>query len=87
MNSQIITDKNLYLTKDQTDEIWELGNAGALKAAESLSTLLNKEISIRVPSILMVNLANLQEHIDDSLAATGRSMRWIRACSMRSAIS
>ncbi|PKL60491.1 MAG: chemotaxis protein CheC [Methanomicrobiales archaeon HGW-Methanomicrobiales-4] len=69
MDSQIITDENVLLTKEQTEEIWELGNAGAKKAAESLSILLNKEISIRVPSILMVNLANLQDHIDDSLAA------------------
>jgi chemotaxis protein CheY-P-specific phosphatase CheC len=69
MDSQIITDGNDLLTKEQTEEFWELGNAGARKAAESLSTLLNQEISIRVPTILMVNLANLQEHIDDSLAA------------------
>jgi chemotaxis protein CheY-P-specific phosphatase CheC len=68
-DSQIITDGNILLTKEQTEEIWELGNAGAQKAAESLSTLLNREISIRVPSILMVNLGNLQDHIDDSLAA------------------
>jgi chemotaxis protein CheY-P-specific phosphatase CheC len=69
MTSQIITDGNLLLTEEQTEEIWVLGNAGAKKAAESLSTLLNTEISINVPAILMVNLANLQDYIDDSLAA------------------
>jgi chemotaxis protein CheY-P-specific phosphatase CheC len=69
MDTDIITSKNLLLTKEQTEEIWILGNAGAQKAAEVLSTLVNQEISIRVPSILMVDLSNLQEHIDDSLAA------------------
>lgn len=69
MDSHITTDGNLHLTKEQTEELWELGNAGARKAAEVLSTLLNQEISIRVPEILMVNLGNLQDHIDDSLAA------------------
>ncbi|MFH0967341.1 MAG: chemotaxis protein CheC [Methanobacteriota archaeon] len=69
MDAQIITDKNILLTDEQIEEIWILGKAGAQKAAESLSILLNKEISIHVPTILMANLANLQDHIDDSLAA------------------
>ena len=69
MSSEIITDGNLPLTKDQVEEIWELGNAGAKKAAESLSVLLCRDISVKVPSILVVDLCRLQYHIDDSLVA------------------
>lgn len=69
MNSDIINDGNVPLTEEQRKELWELGNAGAKNAATVLSTLLNQEISIRVPSILMINLANLQDYVDDSLAA------------------
>jgi chemotaxis protein CheY-P-specific phosphatase CheC len=69
MNSHIVTSEHLLLTGEQMEEIWELGNAGAKKAAESLSTMLCRDISIHVPSILMVDLAHLQDHIDDSLAA------------------
>ncbi|MBN1165512.1 MAG: chemotaxis protein CheC [Methanospirillaceae archaeon] len=60
---------NNLLTREQTEDITVLGNAGAEKAALVLSTLLNKEITIRVPSTLMVRLNKLQEHIDDSMAA------------------
>lgn len=69
MNSEVSTDGTISLSKDQSDEIWELGNAGAQNAANALSTLLNTKVSINLPSILMVNLANLQDHIDDKLAA------------------
>jgi chemotaxis protein CheY-P-specific phosphatase CheC len=69
MDADTIDNGNFILSKEQAEELWELGNAGAHNAATVLSTLLSKEISIRVPSILMVNLADLQEHIDDSLAA------------------
>jgi chemotaxis protein CheY-P-specific phosphatase CheC len=54
---------------EQSAELRELGVAGATKAAEVLSTLLNREIIIRVPEILMVSLSNLQEHINNELAA------------------
>ncbi len=60
---------NNLLTREQTEEIRVLGNAGAEKAAFVLSTLLNQEVTIHVPSILMVRLNKLQEHIDDSMAA------------------
>ena len=68
-NSPHNTDGTLNLSKEQTEELRELGTAGAQKAAEVLSTMLNREIIIRVPGILMVNLGDLQDHIDDSLAA------------------
>lgn len=58
-----------HLSRDEMKELWELGTAGAGKAAEVLSTMLGQKVSISVPEILMVDLGNLQEHIDDSLAA------------------
>lgn len=69
MNSEIITDGTVALSKEQIEEIWELGNAGAQNAAAVLSTMLNMKVSIRLPTILMVNLSNLQDHIDDTMAA------------------
>lgn len=57
------------LSPGEAEALFELGNAGATKAAEVLSTLLSQEITIRVPDILMVSLSNLQDHIDDSVAA------------------
>jgi chemotaxis protein CheY-P-specific phosphatase CheC len=69
MSTEVVTDGNLLLTHEQMEEILELGDAGAKKAAESLSVLLSREISIQVPSILIVDLSRLQDHIDDSLAA------------------
>ncbi len=69
MTSEVTTDGSILLSKEQSEEIWELGNAGAQNAAAALSTLLNQKVSIRLPSILVVNLSNLQEHIDDTIAA------------------
>ncbi len=69
MDTQVPTDGTITLTKEQSEEIWELGNAGAQNAATVLSTLLNQKVTIRLPTILMVSLGNLQEHIDDTMAA------------------
>ncbi|PWR69811.1 chemotaxis protein CheC [Methanospirillum lacunae] len=69
MTSEVSTDGTILLSKDQSEEIWELGNAGAQNAAAVLSTLLNQKVTISLPSISVVNLSNLQEHIDDTLAA------------------
>nr|WP_319538228.1 chemotaxis protein CheC [uncultured Methanospirillum sp.] len=69
MTSEVSTDGSILLSKEQSEEIWELGNAGAQNAAAALSTLLNQKVTIRLPSILVVNLSNLQEHIDDTIAA------------------
>ena len=69
MTSEVSTDGTILLSKDQSEEIWELGNAGAQNAAAVLSTLLNQKVTISLPSISVVNLSNLQDHIDDTLAA------------------
>lgn len=69
MTSEVSTDGNILLSKEQSEEIWELGNAGAQNAAAVLSTLLNQKVTISLPSISVVNLSNLQEHIDDTMAA------------------
>jgi len=69
MTSEISIDGNIQLSKEQSEEIWELGNAGAQKAAESLSTLLNQKVTIALPTVLVVSLANLHEHIDNKIAA------------------
>lgn len=69
MDRQVATDGSITLTRDQSEEIWELGNAGAQNAASALSTLLNQEVTIKLPTVLMVHLGNLQDHIDDTMAA------------------
>lgn len=69
MEVHIITDGNGELTREQADELWELGNAGAENAATSLSALLGTPVSINIHNIIMANLANLQNYMDDSLAA------------------
>ncbi|MDD1730015.1 MAG: chemotaxis protein CheC, partial [Methanospirillum sp.] len=69
MLSEISTDGTILLSKEQSKEIWILGNAGAQNAAAALSTLLNQKVTISLPSILVVKLSNLQEHIDDTIAA------------------
>lgn len=69
MTSEITTDGTILLSKDQSEEIWELGNAGAQNAATVLSTMLNQKVTISLPSISVVKLSNLQEHIDDTIAA------------------
>ncbi len=69
MTPEVSTDGSILLSKEQSEEIWELGNAGAQNAAAALSTLLNQKVTISLPTILVVNLNNLQEHIDDTIAA------------------
>lgn len=68
MDSTIITDGKVVLSADQTAELWELGNAGANRAASALSALLGTEVSIQVPAIFMVSLHKLQDYLDDSIS-------------------
>lgn len=69
MSPNVITDGSLFLSKQQAEELWELGNAGTKNAANALSCLLNTNVSIKLPEIIMVNLSNMQQYLDDSLAA------------------
>lgn len=69
MSLEIITDGKGLLTEEQAEELWELGNAGASKAAVSLSSLLGTEVTINVQKIIMVHLSSLQEHMSDATAA------------------
>ncbi|HWQ66846.1 MAG TPA: chemotaxis protein CheC [Methanospirillum sp.] len=69
MSAEIITDDSTLLTPQQADEIWELGNAGAQNAATALSSLLSTQVDIHLQNIIMVNLAHLQQYLDDSVAA------------------
>jgi len=69
MVKNVVTDGNLLISEQQADELRELGNIGAAHAATTLSTILNTMIQIRVPDIILVNLANLQNYLDDVMAA------------------
>jgi len=69
MSLEIITDGNELLTKEQTEELWELGTAGASNAAVSLSALLGTEVNIQIQKIIMVHLSVLQDHMSDDTAA------------------
>ena len=69
MEPEIVTDGTEILTDIQTNELWELGNSGAHNAATALSSLIGVPISISVQKIIMVKLENLQDYLDDSIAA------------------
>ncbi|PWR75800.1 Hpt domain-containing protein [Methanospirillum stamsii] len=65
----VVTDTDLMISEQQADELRELGNIGAAHAATTLSTILSTMIQIRVPEIILVNLANLRNYLDDVKAA------------------
>lgn len=65
----VVTDGVLVISEEQADELRELGNIGSAHAATTLSTILNTMIQIRVPEIILVNLANLRNYLDDVRAA------------------
>ena len=69
MVKNVVTDGDLVISEQQADELRELGNIGAAHAATTLSTILNTMIQIRVPEIILVNLANLRNYLDDVRAA------------------
>ncbi len=69
MIKNVIADGDLVISELQADELRELGNIGAAHAATTLSTILNTMIQIRVPEIILVNLANLRNYLDDVMAA------------------
>lgn len=65
----VVTDGDFIISELQADELRELGNIGAAHAATTLSTILSTLIQIRVPEIILVNLAHLQSYLDDVTAA------------------
>ncbi|HPP77496.1 ATP-binding protein [Methanospirillum sp.] len=69
MIKNVVTDGDLVISEQQADELRELGNIGAAHAATTLSTILSTMIQIRVPEIILVNLANLRNYLDDVMAA------------------
>ena len=69
MIKNVVTDGDLVISDQQADELRELGNIGAAHAATTLSTILSTMIQIRVPEIILVNLANLRNYLDDVMAA------------------
>jgi len=69
MIKNVIADGDLAISEQQADELRELGNIGAAHAATTLSTILSTMIQIRVPEIILVNLANLRNYLDDVMAA------------------
>ncbi|MDX8550662.1 Hpt domain-containing protein [Methanospirillum purgamenti] len=69
MVKNVVTDGDLVISEQQADELRELGNIGAAHAATTLSTILSTMIQIRVPEIILVNLANLRNYLDDVRAA------------------
>ncbi len=65
MEQNVTTDDDFNITDLQADELCELGNIGTAHAATTLSTMLSTYINICVPNIVLVNLGNLQQHLDD----------------------
>ncbi len=59
----------MKLSAVQADAIQELGNIGAAHAATTLSQMLSSPISMSVPAIKTIDLADLGNHIGDESAA------------------
>jgi chemotaxis protein CheC len=59
----------MKLSAVQADAIQELGNIGAAHAATTLSTMLSSTVSMSVPAIKAIDLADLGNHIGDESAA------------------
>jgi chemotaxis protein CheC len=57
------------LTPAQMDALSELGNIGASHAATTLSQMLMGQIEMTVPSVEIVDLADIYKHVTDDLAA------------------
>ena len=65
----IVTDEKDILSKEQAEELWELGNAGAQNAATALSSLIGTTIQITIQKIIVAGLCNLQDFMDDSISS------------------
>jgi chemotaxis protein CheC len=59
----------MKLSVVQADAMQELGNIGAAHAATTLSTMLSSTVSMSVPAIKAVDLAELGNYIGDESAA------------------
>jgi chemotaxis protein CheC len=59
----------MKLSAVQADAIQELGNIGAAHAATTLSQMLSSTVSMSVPAIKTIDLAELGNHIGDESAA------------------
>jgi chemotaxis protein CheC len=59
----------MKLSTVQADAIQELGNIGAAHAATTLSQMLSSTVSMSVPAIKAVDLAELGNHVGDESAA------------------
>jgi len=59
----------MKLSTVQADAIQELGNIGAAHAATTLSQMLSSPVSMSVPAIKTIDLAELGNHIGDESAA------------------
>jgi len=57
------------LTPTQMDALGELGNIGASHAATTLSQMLMGQIEMTVPSVEVVDLADIYKHVTDEAAA------------------
>jgi chemotaxis protein CheC len=57
------------MTPKQLDALNELGNIGASHAATALSHLLMNEIELTVPSLEIVDLADIYLHVSDARSA------------------
>lgn len=68
-NNVIVDGGEELITELHADYLRELGNIGASHAATTLSTILSTMVSIRVPDIIVVQLQNLNNYLDDSVAA------------------
>jgi chemotaxis protein CheC len=59
----------MKLSAVQADAIQELGNIGAAHAATTLSQMLSSTVSMSVPAIRTIDLAELGNHVGDESAA------------------
>ena len=59
----------MKLSSVQIDAMQELGNIGAAHAATTLSQMLSSTVTMSVPSIKVVDVAHLAEHIGEEPAA------------------
>ena len=53
----------INFSKKHLDVLKEIGNIGAGNAATALSTLLNKKINMRIPSIKIVEFNELLDYV------------------------
>ncbi len=59
----------MKLTHEQVDALQELGNIGAAHAATTLSTMLSANVSMSVPEIRVIDIAEIYTYVGDEIAA------------------